>query len=196
VAALESLSDQELLALLKEGDRIAFGEIYKRYWSVMYMHALKMLRQKEDARDAVQELFTSLWRKGPQLTHDTNLAGYLYITVKNKVLDQIAQKKVRAGHLESLAHFLEEHRDSTTEAITQKELMSALDREIEQLPPKMKAIFNMRIKGHLSYKAIAEELNISDKTVKKQVSNAIAILKPKLGGLSGWAILAYLAASQ
>ena len=160
------------------------------------MHALKMLRHEEDARDAVQELFTSLWTRGPHLTDGTNLAGYLYVTVKNKVLDQIAQKKVRANYLESLAVFMEENQDSTIEALTQKELLLALDAEIERLPAKMKAIFEMRIRQHLSYKEIADELDISDKTVKKQVSNAIAILKPKLSSLSGWAIFVYLVSNR
>jgi RNA polymerase sigma-70 factor (ECF subfamily) len=176
--------DQELVALLRKGNREAFAEIYQRYWTVMYMHALKMLRSEDDARDVVQEIFTSLWLKSQSINPDVNLAGYLFISTKNKVLDLIAQKRVRMDYLGSLAAFAEAHNNETLADIEEKELMQALQREIEQLPAKMKQIFEMRINRHLTYKEIADELNISDKTVKKQISNAIRMIRPKLHHLS------------
>jgi hypothetical protein len=78
------LIDQELIALLKNDDRDAFAEIYRRYWTVMYMHALKMLRDEDDARDIIQETFTALWLKRECINSDVNLAGYLFISTKNK----------------------------------------------------------------------------------------------------------------
>lgn len=182
-------SDQELLSLLKEGDQSAFAEIYYRYWSLLYMHALKMLRNEEDARDVVQELFTTLWGKAGAISSGDNLAGFLYISVRNKVLDLIAHQKVRNSHLESLGLFLEQHQDTVFDALSQKDLMAILDKEIEQLPPKMKAVFKMRIKNHMSYKEIAEKLDVSDKTVKKQVNNAIKIIKLRINTISGIVIL-------
>lgn len=186
------LTDQELITLLKAGDREAFAEMYKRYWTVMYMHALKMLKSEDDARDVVQEVFTSLWVKCQSIVSDTNLAGYLYTATKNKVLDLIAQKRVRVNYLESLASFMEVQSNRILETITEKEIMQALEKEIQQLPPKMKQIFEMRVKQHLTYKEIANELEISDKTVKKQISNAINIIRPKLHHISGWLTLVIL----
>jgi RNA polymerase sigma-70 factor (ECF subfamily) len=179
-------TDQELIALLKAGDREAFAKIYKRYWTVMYMHALRMLKSEDDARDVVQEVFTALWLKCQALVSDVNLAGYLYTATKNKVLDLIAQKRVRINYLDSLASFIEVQSNRILDAITEKEMMQALEKEIQQLPPKMKQIFEMRVKQHLTYKEIANELEISDKTVKKQISNAIHIIRPKLHHVSGW----------
>ncbi|WPU96112.1 RNA polymerase sigma-70 factor [Mucilaginibacter sabulilitoris] len=176
--------DQELVALLREGNKEAFAEIYRRYWTVMYMHALKMLKSEDDARDVVQEIFTSLWLKSQSINPDVNLAGYLFISTKNRVLDLIAQKRVRTDYLGSLAAFAEAHNNETLADIEEKELMQALQREIEQLPAKMRQIFEMRIHQHCTYKEIADELNLSDKTVKKQISNAIKIIRPKLHHLS------------
>jgi RNA polymerase sigma-70 factor (ECF subfamily) len=178
------LIDPELIALLKNDDRDAFAEIYKRYWTIMYMHALKMLRDKDDARDIIQEIFTSLWMKRLSISSDINLAGYLFISTKNKVLDLVARKRVRLDYLDSLAAFTETNTNQTLERIEEKEIMEALEKEIAQLPPKMKQIFEMRIHQHFTYKEIADELNISDKTVKKQISNAIGIIRPKLHHLS------------
>jgi len=185
------LNDSELTDLVRKNDQLAFAEIYQRYWTIMYMHALKMLKNEEDTRDIIQELFTTLWTKSDSMTSSTNLAGYLYITVRNKVLDLIEKKKVRTDHLESLTLYLEEYSDKTVEDITEREMMQALDREIALLPAKMKVIFEMRIRQHKTYKEIAETLEISDKTVKKQVSNAIKLIKPKLSGFTGWPVLLY-----
>ncbi|MFS2186788.1 RNA polymerase sigma factor [Mucilaginibacter sp. Mucisp84] len=178
------LIDQELITLLKNDDRGAFAAIYKRYWTVMYMHALKMVRDEDDARDIIQEVFTSLWIKRQSITPDANLAGFLFISTKNKVLDLIARKRVKSDYIDSLAEFVNTNKNQTLERIEEKEIMEALNREIALLPPKMRQIFEMRIHRHCTYKEIANELNLSDKTVKKQISNAIKIIRPKLHHLS------------
>ncbi|RZM27960.1 MAG: RNA polymerase sigma-70 factor [Pedobacter sp.] len=191
MSAYQKLSDGELTELLIQGDEAAFAEIYLRYWTIMYMHALKMLRNEEDARDVVQELFTGLWTKSQSMTSSVNLAGYLYVAVRNKVLDLVEQQRTRSAHLDSLALYMETYSEKTIEDITEREMMQALDLEIQLLPTKMRIIFEMRVKQHKTYKEIAEELNISDRTVKKQVSNAIKVIKPRLSSFASWPILLY-----
>ncbi|QTE38618.1 RNA polymerase sigma-70 factor [Mucilaginibacter gossypii] len=184
MSPIRMLIDQQLIALLKNDDRDAFAEIYKRYWTIMYMHALKMIRDQDDARDTVQEVFTALWIKRQSISPDANLAGFLFISTKNKVLDLIARNRVKSDYLDSLAAFAGDHNNQTLGRIEEKEIMAALDREIALLPPKMKQIFEMRIYRHCTYKEIADELNLSDKTVKKQISNAIKVMRPRLQHLS------------
>jgi len=181
------LSDHELLILLKEESRDAFAEIYRRYWSLVYMHALKMLKDEDDTRDILQDVFTCLWLNRETIDQNSNLGGYLYTCTRNKVLDLIAKQRVRVNYLDSLASFIEANSNHIIDSITEKELAQALEKEIQQLPAKMKQIFEMRIHKHLTYKEIAAELSLSDKTVKKQISNAIKILRPKLHHLSVWA---------
>ena len=188
----QQLDDRELLERLRQGDDRAFSTIYQRYWMVMYNHAYRMLQDEEEARDVLQDVFVVLWRKGQCLTSSENLAGLLYTTVRRKVLDVIAQRKVRMQYLDSLGHYLRQYSNETVDDVDARELMEAFDREIQLLPPKMRTIFEMRVKQHLSYKEIAEALGISDLTVKKQVSNAIKTIKPKLGAYTGWALLLYL----
>jgi RNA polymerase sigma-70 factor (ECF subfamily) len=55
-----------------------------------------------------------------------------------------------------------------------------IEEEIERLPPRMKEVFNMSRKLHMSYKEIAATLGISEETVKSQVKRALAILRPRL----------------
>ena len=176
--------DYKLVALLREGNSDAFTQIYQRYWMVMYMHALKMLKSENDARDIVQEIFTSLWLKRQSIDPKVNLAGYLFVATKNKVLDLISHQRIRLDYLGSLSSFAEAHNNQVLARIEEKELLQILQQEIARLPAKMRQIFEMRINEHLTYIEIADKLNISDKTVKKQISNAIQVIRPKLRHLS------------
>jgi RNA polymerase sigma-70 factor (ECF subfamily) len=58
-----------------------------------------------------------------------------------------------------------------------------IEKEIAALPPKMREVFELSRKANLNYREISEKLNISDNTVKKQMSNALKILRSRLGVL-------------
>ncbi len=186
------LSDAQLTQLIIDGDKLAFTEIYNRYWPVMYTHAFKFFGNQDDARDVLQELFTTLWLKNAELNIQTNLSGFLYITLRNKCLDFIQKNKTKNNHLQSLTNYIEINQNNIVEEITEKEILRILDEEIENLPPKMKIIFQLRLKEHKSYAEIAEILNISDKTVKKQINNALKIIKPKFKGYHYLSFLLFL----
>lgn len=175
-----SLTDPQLLDLVKSGDESAFAEIYERYWDIMYIHVLKMLGDENDAKDLVQELFTSLWIKGLNMEFNTNLSGYLYVTARNKVINMIRQNRVRRDYLTSLARFGSEMSNTTLEQLNARDLAAAVEREVKCLPCKMREIFELSRNHDLSHKEIALRLDISDKTVKKQISNALKIIRLKL----------------
>jgi RNA polymerase sigma-70 factor (ECF subfamily) len=181
MTAYRSHTDQELTALLQSGDQAAFAEIYDRYWSVLFLHARNLLRENEEARDIVQELFTGLWQKSHSLETSTSLSAYLYKATRNKVFDHLKHKKVVKDYLESLNEFIEEGQLQTDTLVREKELAAVIENEISLLPAKMRAIFELSRKQHLSYQQIAEELDISEHTVKSQVSNALRILRTKVG---------------
>lgn len=173
-------SDLELAALIADGDDQAFAEIYRRYNGVLFLHAYRMLGDQEEAKDILQELFTSLWFNRKELRLHTSLSAYLYKALRNRVLDAIAHKKVEQKYIDSLAAFIEKGEWLTDQQVREKELTVLIEREVSLLPPKMREVFEMSRNTDLSYKEIAEELHISDKTVKKQVSNALHILREKL----------------
>ncbi len=176
----KSYSDSELLDFLKSDDRHAFAEIHCRYWEVMYRHALKMLGEEDDAKDVVQELFANLWVKGKDIVLNTSLSGYLYISVRNKIINIIHQKTVRRDYLSSLASYAEETRNTILEQISEKEILKVVEKQIQNLPKKMRHIFELSRNQNLSHKEIASHLEISDKTVKKQIGYAIKIIRLRL----------------
>lgn len=185
MSTYKTLSDKELVDLMKSGDHVAFTEIYNRYWGLMYVHALKMLSDEDEAKDIIQDLFITVWSKRSNLDLNTNLSGYLYISTRHKILNKIRQRKTSDNFINALALYINDSENSIIDDIREKELTIIINKEIEKLPLKMRRIFEMSRKQYLSHKEIAEELDISDKTVKKQINNAIKILKLKQGLLKG-----------
>ncbi|WP_316816450.1 RNA polymerase sigma-70 factor [Pedobacter nyackensis] len=179
MSVYSNFSDEELTVLLKRGDQPAFTEIYNRYWAEMYFHTFRMLKEEESSKDVVQDVFSTLWLKSSSLNERTKLSGHLYISVRNKVLNLIAQHKVRNDYLSSVAAFVSQ---TTTESTLydEREILDIVEAEIRNLPARMQEIFNLSRKDNLSHKEIAEKLGISDQTVKKQVQNALKIIKGKV----------------
>ncbi len=175
-----ALSDQELGSLLKNGDQQAYTEIYNRYSAILLIHACTRLQDEEEAKDLIHELFLCLWNKKDTLYFKTSLKGYLYTAVQNRVLDKIAHRKVKTAYAASLQQFLDQGNWITDECIREKELSGLIDREIASLPDKMRQIFEFSRKNHFTHREISDILNISEETVKKQVYNALKILKIRL----------------
>lgn len=174
-----AMSDSDLLALFREGDQAAFKLIYERYWQLLYVSACKILKDEDEAKDIVQEVFISFLNKGAETEINVAISSYLYSAVRYKVFDFISRKKVRQNHLDSLEDYVSVGDFSTDRALIEKEINAEMEKEIQNLPQKMKEVFELSRKAELSHREIADTLNISDKTVKKQISNALKLLKPK-----------------
>lgn len=178
-----SFSDAELLDLLKTEDSIAYTVIYNKYFHKLYIHALQKLNNKQEAQDIVHELFAQLWNKRKELNIQSNLIGYLYTGVRNRILDLISHQKVEQKYINSLQGFLDGNYNITDHRIREKQLTELIDRGIADLPEKMREIFELSRRKSLSHKQIASHLNLSEQTVKKQVNNALRILRTKIGTL-------------
>ncbi|GGM89640.1 DNA-directed RNA polymerase sigma-70 factor [Dyadobacter beijingensis] len=169
-----------MLNAFQEGSVQAFEEIHNRYFLRLYAHAVKMLGNEDDAQDVVQEVFINLWAKSSSLQIHTALAAYLYTAVRNRVLNLIEHRKTYQSHLDALAAYIDESPAASTAGADQELLFAIFEAEIERLPGKMKAVFELRRQGEMSYSEIGDRLSLSDKTVKKQISNAIKILRSRL----------------
>lgn len=174
-------TDQELTALLTGGDHAAYTEIFLRYNRVLYGHAHKKLRNKEEAMDLVQEVFAVLWAKRESLKIESNLPGYLYTSLRNKIFNLMSHQSVEAEYIVSLQQYINEEYAVTDYLIREKQLQEIIDREMAALPPRMREVFELSRKKHMSHKEIAEALNISESTVTDQVKKAMKILKPRIG---------------
>jgi RNA polymerase sigma-70 factor (ECF subfamily) len=189
MAAYSTYTDQELILLLKEGDELAFTEIYRRHWHMLYLHAWKVLNDKDNAKDLVQDFFFAFWEKSAALDLKTNLKGYLYRGITNRVLNALRKQKTNNDFIDLIAAGMDEADNTTVETIDEHQLLALIDAELNQLSPRSREIFEMSRKDFLSNKEIAERLNMTEEAVKKQVQRAVKTLRLKLGHYSGLSLL-------
>jgi len=176
-----NFSDTQLVDLIKSGDEIAFTEIHHRYYGILYSHAYRKLQNREEVKDVLQEVFTNIWNNRENQIYKTSFASYLYISVRNRILNVIRLHKMKMGYQMSLEGFIELGDNFTDSLLREHELIALIEKEVSALPKKMRLIFEMSRNHQLSHKEIAEELKISPATVKKQVNNALKTLRVKLG---------------
>jgi RNA polymerase sigma-70 factor (family 1) len=176
-----SYSDADLTQMLKEGDRIAFTEIYNRYKLVLQNHAWNKTRSTIDTQDAIQEVFSNLWKKRENIQIESNLSGYLYTSVRNHILNLFAKKQAQDKYINSIQQFSFQKTALTDYRVRESMLRDAIEKEIAELPPRMREVFELSRKQHLSHKEIAVIMGTTEQTVKKQVSNALKHLRTKLG---------------
>jgi RNA polymerase sigma-70 factor (family 1) len=175
--------DDELIGLLREGDVNAFEEIHKRYYPVLYSHAYRRFPDREEVKDILQEIFTCLWNSRLTLNFDSGINAYLYTCVRNRIINIYRHHKIKNIYLHSFECFAQNPDINTDELVRTKELVALLEQEVQALPAKMSVVFRMSRQEQLSHKEIAEKLDISVLTVRKQINNSLKILRVKLGAL-------------
>ena len=173
--------DSELVNLLSEDDEHAYLEIFSRYNKLLYSHAYNKLRESEDAKDIVSEVFYALWAKRQQTLPKENLVGYLFIAVRYKIADFLSRKQVKQHYMASLQTYIDQSGAYTDHLVREKQLKEIIEEEISALPARMQEIFRMSRFEQMSHKEIAEKLALSEQTVKDQVKKALRILRIKLG---------------
>ncbi|WP_316839669.1 RNA polymerase sigma-70 factor [Pedobacter gandavensis] len=173
------MSDDELLEAFKSGDQQAYRQIYDRYWQLLYRHSCNMLRNNEEAKDVVQEVFTTLWMKKDEI--NPPVAAFLYTASRNRILNLLKHLKIEEKYAEERKAVLENPGMTLPDQqVIERDFERLIEAGIQSLPPKMRRIFELSRKEFKTHQEISEELNISSLTVKRQVSNALTILKNKL----------------
>jgi len=184
MSAYSTYTDQELTALLKQGNQSGYTELYNRYKTLLYVFALRRIDDRAEAQDMIQELFLTLWHKREELVLRGSFRSYIFTALRNRMLDVIAHRNVASRYLDSFQSYLDTTEGTTDHLIRTKELSALIENEIAALPPKMRAVFELSRNTNMSRKEIAEALDLPEDTVKSRMHNALKILKGKLGDKS------------
>jgi RNA polymerase sigma factor (sigma-70 family) len=170
----EVQDDRILLLQLQEGKRTAFNILYNKYWEQTYSNAYKRLRDEDQAKDIVQEIFVSIWvnRHSPI----NNLPAYLSISVRNQVFKLAAKSKNLTPYLEIFDNIPAQNEKADANLLWQ-EFYSSYEKLLLTLPPKRQQIFRLRFHDDIPTKTIASQMRISRKTVQNQLGKAIEQLR-------------------
>jgi RNA polymerase sigma factor (sigma-70 family) len=178
---LSEYTDSQLIDLLSQNDKLAFTELYHRYWDKLFtIAANKLDKDLPSAEELVQDLFMDLWRRRKDLRIKGCFSSYLAIAMKYKVIDTRLKKrrlqefKARSANSNTLID------TSTEEQLRFHELQRRLDLVVQDLPERSRLIYTLSRESGCTHKQIGDRLSISNKTVEAHLSRIIKLIRTKL----------------
>ena len=170
------IDDSELMERLRKGDRDAFACIYRRYRLNLYTLAMRYLKNRADAEDAVQQLFVKLWSIREALYITTNLRGYLYAMLKHSVLNHLRNHTSALQHNYAIVQKGPTCDDDLFTYAERHHREDLLSWAIGQLPHQQRQVAMMRCEGY-SNREIAQRMHLSVNTVNTHYRECVKSLK-------------------
>ncbi|WP_158534946.1 RNA polymerase sigma factor [Mucilaginibacter hurinus] len=174
------VSDSDLINQLVSGDEASFTVIYNRYSAKVYRLAFRFLKDEDQSEEIVQEVFINLWLSRDKLTPDGNLWLYLYVIAKRLSLNALRQVYRSSDLSEKLLKHISIEDNHTEEDVLAHDLEVFTEKIIQQLPKQQQLVYKLSRVDGLSHKEIAEQLHISQNTVKNHMVSALKTLKDQL----------------
>jgi RNA polymerase sigma-70 factor (ECF subfamily) len=178
---VKQLPQNEQISLILEGDVKAFDQFYKQNWRPLYHLAYRATTSVDDAKDLVQNVFVNFWNARAEIEVNRFHISYLFISLRNGIANFYKKEAVRKHGLQKVWDVHEEASYTNEDEYLAKELACEIDQYIGNLPEKMQQVFILSRRQHLSVNDISRQLSISPRTVKNQISNALKILRTKVG---------------
>lgn len=181
------LTDDEILDLLNRGEEQGIELVFRQYYAYICRAVYKIIPDANLVEDLAQEVFYELWRKRGRLQIATSLKGYLRRSAVNRALNYIRDQRIKFDEVER-APVQKSSLPTAPQRMDAAELQVKIDKAIDELPERCRIVFVLSRFEEMSYREIAEQLDISAKTVENQVSKALKLLRQALGPyLIAWA---------
>ncbi|WP_266206172.1 RNA polymerase sigma factor [Pontibacter kalidii] len=177
---MKNLPDTDLFKLVQQDNERAFTILFDRYKVIVFRHVFKRVGAEFEASEILQNIFLSLWKNRSRINIEDSLGPYLMGAARNSVMALYAssQKELKRAHL-----LLEQPAQLTypqEEYLVAEELEQQLRRELSKMPETMKKAFELSRYEDLTVREIAAALNLSEQTVKNNLSLALQRLRGKL----------------
>ena len=169
-------SDELLVAQIKQGDQHSLDFLFRRYYRLLVLTAIKYVVDEFVAEELVQDLFLNLWQKRKTLAILGKIKTYLLVAIKNRCLNYLKTRFARQEFVEATDCNLQtvQPHDCNGNAQILKEV---IDQAISQLPDKCRCIFLLSRRAGMSYQEIADDLSLSKKTIEAQMGIALKRLR-------------------
>lgn len=170
------MSERELITQLKNGDESAFTALYKLYWGKVYSFSRLYLTSLVEVEEVVQEVFVKLWEARIFVKEDESFKGFLFIITRNIIFNQFRKSfnenayKITVLNSTDEAYDIEEEMDAS-------DLRRYIDTLVTELSPRQQEVFRLSREQHLSYKEIAVQLDITEKTVERHINDALRFIR-------------------
>ena len=173
-------NEQKLIERFNGGDMEAFRIIYRKYFTGMQYFAAKFT-DRATAEDLVQDVFMRIWVNRETSPINESLQSYLFRAVRNRCINYLEHLKTKANYNARKMIELQireaEYFQSPEQLLIRQEQLDRIRQEIEKLPEKSRKVFKMAYYEDRKAAEIAEELNISVRTVETQIYKALRTLR-------------------
>ncbi|PWG79224.1 RNA polymerase sigma-70 factor [Pararcticibacter amylolyticus] len=161
-------------------NEVSFEEAYTALSGKIYRMCYFYLKDSEDAKEVVHDIFRSIWERRETLEIRTSLEAYLIKAAKLKILQNIRNRISQEQHLEYVMKDFCDSRNVTEQDVMHSLLNRNVKQLIDQLSCQCKRVFKLSREKGMSNKEIASTLMISEKAVEYHMSNALSFLRKNL----------------
>jgi len=174
------LSLDNLLEQFKAGDRLAFKRIYMEYVPKVYRFAQRYMKDDNDVEDIVQEVFIRLWTVRTSVNPTLSFDNYLFTIARNLIFNHHRARINEVYLQDTVLASLEKESYMPEDEIIAQDLSQYIDKIVEQLPAKQQEVFKLSRHQMLTYREIAEQLGISEKTVESHIYQALKFIRKEI----------------
>ena len=174
------LREDQLTETLKAGDKTAFEMLFRTYYQPLCNYAYTFVQDRDEAEEIVQATFLSVWEKRDTLEIHTAVKPYLYAMVRNASLNVLKHEKVKQQHAQVEMAVAERSVESVARTVMASELEHKIYKAMDALPEQCRLVFKLSRFEELKYAEIAQQLDISIKTVENHMGKALRIMREQL----------------
>ena len=154
--------------------------LFKTFYQPLCNYAYTFIQDRDEAEEIVQSTFLSVWEKRDGLEIRTGVKPYLYAMVRNACLNVIKHEKIKQKHVASELALAERSIESVSRTVMASELETRISEAMGKLPEQCRLIFKLSRFEELKYAEIADQLQLSVKTVENQMGKALKIMREGL----------------
>ena len=165
---------------MRESDQSSFSVIFTGYYSDMVQFAGTFINDLDTCEDIVQNAFVDFWESRETLIILSSLKSYLLKMIQNRCIDWLRHLKIRDQYNTYADHHLRLMENDTENYILRSELEANLEKALRLLPSEISSAFRMNRQDGLTYHEIAEQQNVSVRTIEVRMGKALALLREQL----------------
>ncbi|MGI2294961.1 RNA polymerase sigma factor [Paenibacillus sp. GXUN7292] len=166
-------STEQLVKSVQDGNRALYARLIQQYQQQLYVYCYQLLLQREEAEDAVQDVFIKAYEKLHQYTSGQSFSAWLYRIAYNHCMNML-KRQSRMKWISILTAPLkdQQHVEDGYAKVKQSELRTLSEQALLRLPPQDRALIVLRVVQEKSYEEIQEVIPISTALLRKKVERA------------------------
>lgn len=173
-----SINEEHIFKEISTDKQKAFEIIFRKYYESLCRYASSFRLDKSECEELVQELFFKIWQNRKSISITNSVSSYLYSSLRNMIINKVKHEKIKSEYAAYKKHTSDNiYINNETET---SELEILINKSIEDLPTECKKVFKLSRYEGLKYREIAQQLNISEKTVENQIIKALQRLRTVL----------------